>query len=220
MTTPTSSPIEPRWPVAATILAVIFVLTVLPGRVRGLPAWSLWVAAAVVLVPMAAVALSTSQMRWLRVESAIVLLFVALSAAGNFLALGYLIIAMIRRSTEISGLVLFTSSVGLWINNVLVFSLLYWQVDRGGPGARAGGEHRRPDLFFSQEGVPPEAMPRDWRPSFIDYLFLAFSTATAFSATDVIPLTSRAKMMMMLESSISLVTIVVVAARAINVLGS
>ena len=113
-----------------------------------------------------------------------------------------------------------TSSVALWINNVLVFSLLYWQVDRGGPGARAADERRRPDLFFTQEGAPPDAMPHGWRPSFPDYLFLAFSTATAFSPTDVVPLTLRAKMMMMLESSISLITIVVVGARAINVLGS
>ena len=220
VTTPARAHIEPRWPVAVTILAVVFVLTVLPDRLRGLPAWSLWVAAAAVLAPMAAVALSTSKVRWLRVESTITLLFVALSAAGNLVALGYLIVAMVRRSSEIPGLVLLTSSVGLWIGNVLVFSLLYWQVDRGGPGARAEGERRRPDLFFTQEGAPPEALPPDWRPSFVDYLFLAFSTATAFSPTDVVPLTSRAKMMMMLESSISLATIVVVGARAINVLGS
>ena len=220
MTTPPCAHIERRWPVAVAILAVVFVLTILPGRVRALPAWCLWVAAAVVLAPMAAVALSTSKVRWLRLESIITLLFVALSAVGNFVALGYLIVAMVRRSAEIPGLVLFTSSVALWINNVLVFSLLYWQVDRGGPGARAADERRHPDFFFTQQGAPPEAMPPGWRPSFLDYLFLAFSTATAFSPTDVVPLTSRAKMMMMLESSISLATIVVVGARAINVLGS
>ncbi|HEY9648016.1 MAG TPA: hypothetical protein V6C88_16695, partial [Chroococcidiopsis sp.] len=117
------------------------------------------------------------------------------------------------------GLELLSSSVGIWITNVLTFSLLYWQVDRGGPETRINAIGRRPDWLFPQTGAPEDAPP-NWRPTFIDYLFLAFSTATAFSPTDALPLTSRAKIMMMLESIISLATIVVVASRAINILGS
>jgi hypothetical protein len=79
---------------------------------------------------------------------------------------------------------------------------------------------KRPDWLFPQVGAPPESVPSDWSPVFVDYLFLSYSTATAFSATEVLPLTSRAKMLMMLESSISLMTIVLVASRAINILGS
>jgi hypothetical protein len=95
---------------------------------------------------------------------------------------------------------------------------VYWQIDRGGPGVRANKEGRKPDWLFPQEGAPEDASP-DWRPTFIDYLFLGYCTATAFSPTDALPLTARAKMLMMLQSLISLVTIVVVASRAINILG-
>jgi uncharacterized membrane protein len=78
----------------------------------------------------------------------------------------------------------------------------------------------RPDWLFPQEGASTDNVPPGWSPVFVDYLFLSYSTATAFSTTDVMPLTSRAKMMMMLESTISLMTIVVVASRAINILGN
>ncbi len=133
--------------------------------------------------------------------------------------LALLIAEMVRRSGEVSGIQLLTSSVALWVLNVLTFSLLYWQLDRGGPEARANQARPRPDWLFPQEGAPRD-VPPDWRPTFVDYLFLGYSTATAFSTTDVMPLTSRAKMLMMLESTISLATIVAVMSRAINILGS
>jgi uncharacterized membrane protein len=99
--------------------------------------------------------------------------------------------------------------------NVLTFSLLYWQIDRGGPASLA---KKRRDWLFPQE-VAEDVVPK-WRATFVDYLYLGYSTATAFSSTDVSPMTSRAKLLMMLESAISLVTTVAVAARAINILGS
>lgn len=211
---------EPRWPVALAIVVVIFLLVVLPGRFRLFPVWYLYVAGTTVLAPMVAVTLSAAKTRWLRIERMVTLVFVAIVAAGTLAALAHLIVAMVRRSTEMHGLTLLTSSVAIWVTNVLIFSLLYWQIDRGGPGVRASGMSPRPDWLFPQEGAPSADLLPDWGPTFVDYLFLAFSTATAFSPTDVLPLTPRAKMMMMLESSISLVTIVIVAARAINVLGS
>ena len=97
--------------------------------------------------------------------------------------------------------------------------MTYWRLDRGGPEPRANGRSTKPDWLFPQEGLP-EYVPADWHPTFIDYLFLEFDTATAFSPTDDLPLTSRAKLLMMLESTISLVTIIAVVARAINILGS
>ena len=212
--------VEPRWPVAVAIIVALLLLVVLPGRLRLLPVWFLYVAGAAVLAPMAAVAVSAVKTRWLRLERAVTLLFVAIAAAGTLAALASLIVAIVHGSSEMHGLALLTSSVAVWVTNVLMFSLLYWQIDRGGPDARPGDGSPRPDWLFPQEGAPSADLPPEWRPTFVDYLFLAFSTATAFSPTDVLPLTPRAKMMMMLESSISLVTIVVVGARAINVLGS
>jgi uncharacterized membrane protein len=98
--------------------------------------------------------------------------------------------------------------------------LLYWQIDRGGPEGRIDGAHDWPDWLFPQVGAPAGDVPGDWRPTFVDYLYLSYSTATAFSTTEVAPLTARAKLLMMLQSMISLTTIVLVASRAINILGS
>ena len=211
--------IEPRWPAALAILAVILLLMLLPERVKLFPVWFPWILGIALIVPMAAVGLTAEKARWLRVERIIILLFVVVAGVGTLTNLANLIGAMVRRSAEISGLQLLTSSIAVWVTNVLMFSLLYWQIDRGGPEARANNMGTKPDWLFPQTGAPEDAPP-DWRPTFVDYLFLGFSTATAFSPTDALPLTSRAKMLMMLESTISLVTIVVVASRAINILGS
>ena len=209
-----------RWPVALAILAVLLLLTLMPGRIRLFPAWLPYVAAAAVIAPMAAVALGSARGLWLRVEHAVTLLFCGLTGVGALGGLAVLIDAMVRRSGEISGTQLLSSSIAVWAINVLAFSLVYWQIDRGGPGARENRAKTRPDWLFPQEGAPPEDVPPDWRPTFVDYLYLGFSTATAFSTTEVAPLTSRAKLLMMLESTISLATIVVVASRAINILGN
>ena len=112
---------------------------------------------------------------------------------------------------------LLSSSLVIWVTNVLSFSLVYWQIDAGGPSAREKGTTAQPDWLFPQAATP-EANASEWTPTFLDYLFLGYNTATAFSPTDTAPLTGRAKMLMMLESAISLLTLVIVAARAINVL--
>ena len=211
--------VEPRWPVGLTTLVVLFLLVALPGRIRLLPVWVLYIVGFAVLAPMVAVGLGPAKTLWRRIERVVTLLFVATAGAATLGTLAYLIAAMVRGYVGVEGLQLLTSSVGVWITNVLIFSLLYWQTDRGGPNTRSSGVIPKPDVYFSQESVPAEVLRPGWRPAFIDYLFLAFSTATAFSATDAMPLTPRAKIMMMLESLISLITIVVVAARAINIIG-
>jgi hypothetical protein len=101
-----------------------------------------------------------------------------------------------------------------------MFSLLFWQMDRGGPGGRASASRRRPDWSFPQESASEDDVPPAWKPSYPDYLFLSFSTATAFSTTEVAPFTTRAKMFMMAEATVSLMTLALVAARAVNILGS
>ena len=208
---------EPRWPVVLAILGVLFVLTLLPARIRLLPAWTLYALGIAMLVPIAGVWLSSADARWLRVERATTLVLSLLAEAVTFTTLLYLVVAMLNRPEDFSGRQLLTSSIGAWVTNVLVFSLVDWQIDRGGPEARINDARTRPDWLFPQVGVP-ELVPPQWRPTYVDYLSLAFSTATAFSPTDVLPLTSRAKLLMMIESAVSLVTIVTVAARAINLL--
>ena len=202
---------------AFAMLAVFALLEILPGRLRILPTWLFYLSAAVILAPMVAVAVSPEKARWMRVERAVLFFFVILGTAINVVALGQLIVAITVHPDTIGGIPLLSSSIGIWATNTLVFSLLFWEVDRGGPYARATNVDIKPDWLFPQTGTP-EAVPPDWRPLFLDYLFLGYCTATAFSPTDVLPLTRRAKMLMMLESAISLVTIVIVAARAINIL--
>ena len=211
---------EPRWPVMSAVLFVLLLLAILPGRVRLFAPWVPWVVAVALLLPMGATAATSSRAFWVRVERVSTVIFSLVIAALTLDTLVYLVRSMVSRSTELGGLELLASSIGVWVTNVVAFSLLFWQIDRGGPGGRSVAGTPRPDWLFPQPEAPVEEVPPGWNPAFVDYLFLGFSTATAFSATDALPLTPRAKLLMMVESSISLATIVVVASRAINILGS
>jgi len=211
--------IEPRWPVALTILVALGLARVLPDRLRIVPSWAFYLQVMAILAAMAAVWQTGGRQRWLKLERGVVLIFCLVMGVATLGGLAQLIKAIITGSTEIDGVYLLTSSIALWVSNVLLFSLLYWQIDLGGPEARLHHSSRHPDWLFPQAGLPQDLMP-GWHPTFVDYLFLAFTTATAFSPTDTLPLTSRAKLMMMAESAISLVNLAAVAARAINILGS
>jgi hypothetical protein len=105
----------------------------------------------------------------------------------------------------------------VWVSNNIAFSLLYWELDGGGAAARAHHEQARPDLAFPQQ-LNPELRYDDWQPRFIDYLYLGFTNATAFSPTDVMPLVPWAKITMAVQSVISLSILGLVIARAVNVL--
>jgi uncharacterized membrane protein len=105
----------------------------------------------------------------------------------------------------------------MWCLNVLVFALWFWQLDGGGPVARlTAGPHAR-DFLFPQQ-ADPEVAPPGWQPRFLDYLYVSFTNATAFSPTDTMPLSRWAKVLMLVESAASLVLALMVAARAINIL--
>jgi hypothetical protein len=211
---------EPRWPAMLAIFLVLVLLEQMSGRIRLFPGWGPWALGFGMFITVFLVALASDQARWLPFERAVTFVFCGLATAGTIANLENLIAIMVRHGQVIAGQQLLVSAIGVWLVNVLSFSLLYWQVDRGGPGRRGGGGQPRPDFLFPQEGAPAEDVPPGWRPVYVDYLFLAFWTATAFSPTDALPLTPRAKLLMMAESSISLSTIIVVASRAINILGT
>ena len=105
----------------------------------------------------------------------------------------------------------------IWLTNMVVFSLWYWEFDRGGPGARAQAIDPYPDFLFPQMTDPSYA-PMNWKPTYFDYLFTSYTNASAFSPTDVMPLTRWAKMLMMIQSATSLITVGLVIARAVNIL--
>ena len=114
-----------------------------------------------------------------------------------------------------SNLLAFGGSI--WLTNMVVFSLWYWEFDRGGPGARAEAIDPYPDFLFPQMTDPSYA-PMHWKPTYFDYLFTSYTNASAFSPTDVMPLTRWAKMLMMIQSATSLITVGLVIARAVNIL--
>jgi hypothetical protein len=116
---------------------------------------------------------------------------------------------------------LLRAASALWISNILIFACWYWRLDAGGPHARdARAAHTEGAFLFPQMTMPTGKKPldRNWKPGFVDYLFLAFNSSTAFSPTDVPVLSRWAKLLMMVQSIISLGTVVILAARAINVL--
>jgi hypothetical protein len=212
-------PHEPRWPPALAILVVLLLLAALPGHVHVLPVWGSYLAALAVLVPMAGVALTKGNTLWLGIERTMIILLATAYVANTIAELADMIGAITLHPSGSNAFSLLSSSVAIWVANVLTFSLLYWQIDRGGPYARASNLSVKPDWVFPQPAAP-EDLPPDWRPLFLDYLYLAYNTATAFSPTDALPLTHRAKMLMMIESTISLLTMVIILSHAINVLPS
>lgn len=112
---------------------------------------------------------------------------------------------------------LLVSGAAIWVTNMIAFALWYWEFDRGGPGRRSEGIREYPDFLFPQM-QNPDLAPKDWEPSFVDYLYLSFTNATAFSPTDVLPMTQWAKLTMLAQSSVSFVTVLLVIARAVNTL--
>jgi hypothetical protein len=106
----------------------------------------------------------------------------------------------------------------IWLTNVLIFSLWYWEIDRRGPGLRAAGLDGPPDFLFPNMTDEIARLSPAWRPRFVDYLYVSLTNATAFSPTDTMPLTAQAKMMMGLQSLVSLVTLGLVVSRAVNIL--
>ena len=141
---------------------------------------------------------------------------IGLVSAANIASLALLSHRLLHGGNA-NGHALILSGVVLWCTNVLLFGLWYWEVDRGGPAARATEDQGFPDFMFVQMDKTQFA-PKGWRPQLIDYLYLSFTNATAFSPTDTMPLTPIAKWLMSGQALASLVTVGLVVARAVNIL--
>jgi hypothetical protein len=137
-------------------------------------------------------------------------------SAANIVSLVLLCHYLLRGGKE-NGHQLILSGIVLWATNVLLFGLWYWEIDRGGPAVRSRGEEGLPDFLFPQMDKPQFAPP-NWRPELVDYLYVSFTNATAFSPTDTMPLTQTAKWLMSAQALAALVTIGLVVARAVNIL--
>jgi uncharacterized membrane protein len=152
-------------------------------------------------------------------RSAALALAALLSVANAWSAAALVIDISRGKGPPTAGPLLVTGGA-IWLTNVIVFALWYWEFDQGGPVARAlANQPRYPDFLFPNMMVrdDPLLCPKDWEPSFIDYLYLAFTNATAFSPTDTMPMSRWAKLAMTLQSLVSLVTVALVVARAVNI---
>jgi hypothetical protein len=143
-------------------------------------------------------------------------LTVAISIA-NAISAGQLIHAVLNGRASNDANNLLGSGAAIYLTNIIAFGLWYWELDRHGPVARAEATHIHPDFLFPQMATP-EIADDEWQPEFLDYLYVSFTNATAFSPTDTLPLSRRAKTLMLLQSAIALSTFGLVIARAVNVL--
>jgi hypothetical protein len=209
---------EQRWPAALVIAIAIVIHLVLPADLAPRPRWLLpSIEGAVLLTIVAVNPLRIN--RETRILRPLALGLVALLTVVTAWSVWLLVRALF---TETDGAVppahLLLWGAAIWLTNVIVFALWFWETDRGGPAARADADSPHPDFLFTQMQAPQLAH-RDWEPGFFDYFYLAFTNATAFSPTDTLPMSTWAKALMATESAISLVTVLLVVARAVNVIG-
>jgi hypothetical protein len=135
----------------------------------------------------------------------------------NFSALLAVTHALLSSAKGPSGQSLLLDALNIWFTNVVIFALWYWNIDRDGPAARGLSPNAKPDFLFPQMMGPGDDDPA-WTPGFVDYFYVSFTNATAFSPTDTMPLSARSKLLMAVEAFVSLLTVGLVAARAVNIL--
>jgi len=206
---------EPRWPAILAVLVVFALANLLPSHYQFGPKWFSWSAVILILGVMVAVSAMPRSVLWHRIERAVVLIFGVIIGGMNIAAVLRLVGDMITHKHNYSSITLLESATVIWTVNILLFALIYWQLDRAGPEARAANEEGSPDFRFPES---EEAEP-GWQPHFGDYLFLAFATSTSFMAPDYSrPASRRAKGLLMLQSGISLITLFLIASRAIATL--
>ena len=208
---------EPRWHVAGAAAAAIALQLPLPGRlVLVRPTWLLPVLEAAMVLLLAAlnprrIDRESAALRWLA------LAVTGLISLANAWSAARLVTELVQGTQGNTAGPLLSSGAVIWLTNVIVFGMWYWEFDRGGPVARAHATHAFPDFLFPQM-TSPDLAPADWEPAFGDYLYTAFTNATAFSPTDVMPLSRWAKGAMALQAGVSIVTVALVISRAVNVL--
>jgi hypothetical protein len=208
---------EARWQVALCTAVAIALQVALPGRLVLLsPSWALPALEGAMLICLV-VANPHRINRQSRALRSFSLILAAVISFANVWSLERLAAGLVSGHQHWDAGPLLITGGAIWLTNVIVFGLWYWEFDRGGPVARALGANPYPDFQFSQM-VSPEMAPPHWEPQFADYLYLAFTNAAAFSPTDVLPLSRWAKLAMTLQSAISIVTVVLVVARAVNIL--
>jgi hypothetical protein len=207
---------QPWWPAVIAVLSTCGLYLCLPESLTFGPSWLLPVVIFLLLVP-AVIAKMRGSFALNQVLGYIVL---GVVTAAMLWSLVMLVRSLIIHKVTPADLL--RSATALWATNILVFATWYWRLDAGGPHARhIRGKHTQGDFLFPQMTIAPgtqKPLDENWSPGFVDYLFLAFNTSTAFSPTDSPVLSRWAKVAMMVQSTISFATVALLAARAINII--
>ena len=224
---------SPLWPTAAVLTAAGLYLTLPTKFVAGATSAGIfgaarWVVAALVFLLLVLLLLTAPRLRLVeaatseaaklrvsrRIAAIAVIAVISIANATSIILLVHLLVAGATTNARL----LLKAGIHMWCMNVLVFALWFWQLDGGGPVERRIHPPKRArDFLFPQQTFEEDSYGR-WQPTFIDYLYLAFTNATAFSPTDAMPLSRWAKVLMMIESAASLLLAITVVARAVNIL--
>jgi uncharacterized membrane protein len=204
---------EPRWPASLALVVCAALYIALPSRLCVGPRWILPV---LVLLPLIPLSMGRhrhfEEPRWVRPVTIGLIFLIHLA---NMISTGLLVNDLLTRNVTNGRALIFAAAL-VWLTNVIAFGLWLWEVDRGGPSVRGTNRESWPDIQFPQLENPTLA-PAGWRPRFWDYLYSSFANGTSFAPADAMPLTFRAKALFASESLVSVVTLVVVAARAVNI---
>lgn len=206
---------EATWEATLAIIIALLLQLALPDNLVLGPRWVLPVMEAALLAPLLLTAprRHSLESKWARRLAISLIALINVANVASLALLAYYLVS----GGKAQGKALILYAIAIWLTNVILFSLWYWEVDRGGPGARTHAVQRHPDFLFPQM-TKPELAPRGWRPRFLDYAYVSLTNAAAFSPTDTMPLTPLAKGLMGVQSIASLVTVALVAARAVNIL--
>jgi uncharacterized membrane protein len=207
---------EQRWPGAVAVLNMIVLQLLLPEQLSLGNRWLLPAIELVIIGVLVAARPGEMERRSVLLRRT-GLTLIAVASLGNAYAVGRLVFDIATGAETGNAADLLMAGGTVWLINMLTFAVWYWELDRGGPLERALGTQEHPDFLFPQMTTPDMA-PKEWEPRFLDYLYLAFTNSTAFSPTDTLPMSRGAKVGMLLQSGLSLVTAALVVAKAVNAL--
>jgi hypothetical protein len=210
---------DPLWPGHLAMLVALVLYVVLPPKLSVGPSWLLPTGAAVLFVGL--LGATVIRLRELKLRAEILLVLVLLGTLANLASLGllthYLLVGGHARGVD-----LVDGGAVIWSTNLLLFTIWYWLLDRGGPSGPSPPPGLRapstPDFLFPQMS-DDRYSPSDWKPGFGDYFYVSLTNQSAFSPTDTMPLTLRMKVLMGIQSVSAFVTVGIVVARAVNILG-
>ena len=212
-----ASDAEPFWPAQLAAAAALALYVTLPHTLIMGPRWLVPGVEGVLLLGLMITTPTRNHKQSPR-SRALVVGLVGLVSLTTLISL-VLLARFLLDGSHAGGHALLFAGLVLWLTNILIFGIWYWELDRGGPARRvAPNDSGTPADFLFPQMTQPQLAP-GWRPGFADYLYTSYTNATAFSPTDTLPLTATAKLLMAIQSSIALITILLVVARAVNVLG-